>query len=85
MSNSAESVANTINTAATVTGKVAAGAQYGGGSIAFLGGMTANEIAAFGGLAVAVIGFIVNTVVNFWFKHQHLKIAREKAQADPEA
>jgi hypothetical protein len=41
---------------------VANKATYGGGAAAFYGGMTANEIAAYGGLLVAVIGLIVQLV-----------------------
>ena len=37
-----------------------------GGSTAVVGGLTANEIAAFGGLAVAVIGLLVQ----FYFKRK---------------
>jgi hypothetical protein len=54
--------------------KVATTAQYGGSGAAVYFGLTANEIAAFGGLIIAIIGLIVN----IWYKHQHLKIAREK-------
>jgi hypothetical protein len=46
---------------------IAAGAQkvvYGGGSAAFIGGLTANEIAAFGGLLVAIVGVIVQIYYN---------------------
>jgi hypothetical protein len=46
---------------------IAAGAQkvvYGGGTTAFLGGLTANEIAAFGGLIVAIIGLAVQFYYN---------------------
>jgi positive regulator of sigma E activity len=32
---------------------------YGGGTMAFFGGLTANEVAAFGGLLVAVVGLLV--------------------------
>lgn len=41
---------------------IAAGAQkvtYGGGSVAFFGGLTANEIAAFGGILIAFLGLLV--------------------------
>lgn len=38
---------------------VASKFTYGGGTAALIGGFTANEIAAFGGLLVAVIGLIV--------------------------
>lgn len=54
--------------------KAATAAQYGGSASAVYFGLTANEIAAFGGLIIAIIGLIVN----IWYKHQHLKLAREK-------
>ena len=60
--------------------KVATTAQYGGSGAAVYFGLTANEIAAFGGLIIAIIGL----AVNIWYKHQHLKIAKEKAQAEEE-
>lgn len=34
---------------------------YGGGLIAFFGGLTATDIAAYGGLLMALIGLIFNT------------------------
>ena len=58
--------------------KAATTAQYGGSGAAVYFGLTANEIAAFGGLIIAIIGL----GVNIWYKHQHLKIAKEKAKAD---
>lgn len=58
--------------------KAATTAQYGGSGAAVYFGLTANEIAAFGGLIIAVIGLLVN----IWYKHQHLKIAKEKAKSD---
>ena len=60
--------------------KAATTAQYGGSGAAVYFGLTANEIAAFGGLIIAIIGL----AVNIWYKHQHLKIAKEKAQAEEE-
>lgn len=47
---------------------------YAGGITAAVGGWTANEIAAFGGLGLAIAGFLLN----WWYKHQHLKLMREK-------
>lgn len=44
-----------------------------GGAIAF--GLTANEIAAYIGAAVAVLTF----ALNWWYRHQHLKLAKAKA------
>lgn len=45
----------TETTVANVANKIA----VGGGSVAFWGGWTANEWAAYGGLLVAVLGLIV--------------------------
>lgn len=64
---------------AAVLTKSHAAAQAGAG-LAVFGGLTANEWAAFGGLAVAVVGLLMN----FWFKWQHLKIAKSNHQADPD-
>lgn len=53
-------------------------ATYGGSGVAvLLGGMNANEIAALGGLAVAVVGLIVGTAVNIWYKYRLLAIAEK--------
>lgn len=57
--------------------KTATAATYGGSAGAVIFGMTANEFAAFAGVGIALVGLLVN----IWFKHQHLKIAREKAGA----
>jgi hypothetical protein len=54
--------------------KVSEVATYGGGIGAFVAGMTANEIAAFGGLLIAFIGLIVNTTVSVYFKQKHLQL-----------
>lgn len=58
--------------------KTATAAQYGGSGAAVYFGLTANEIAAFGGLIIAIIGLIVN----IWYKHQHLKLAKGKEEDD---
>jgi uncharacterized SAM-binding protein YcdF (DUF218 family) len=58
--------------------KAATTAQYGGSATAVYFGLTANEIAAFGGLIIAIIGLIVN----IWYKHQHLKLAKRKEEDD---
>lgn len=42
-------------------------------------GLTANEAAALGGLLVAFIAMVINAVMNWYFKSQHLKLARESA------
>lgn len=64
----------------TVLGKAASAATYGGSGAAVYFGMTANEIAAFGGLLIAFTGLLINV----WFKHQHLKLAKAKLEAELE-
>lgn len=53
-------------------------ATYSGSAVAFLGGMTANEIAAFGGLIIAALGFATGLAVNIWYKLRLLEIAAQK-------
>lgn len=60
----------------TAAAKAATAAQYGGSGAAVFFGLTANEIGTFGGLLIAVIGLLIN----IWFKHQHLKIAKKKLE-----
>ena len=61
-----------------VSTKIASAATYGGSSAAVIFGLTANEFAAISGVVIAIIGLLVN----IYFKHQHLKIARASAKAD---
>lgn len=63
-----------------ITAKAASAATYGGSGAAVLFGLTANEFAAIGGVVIALCGL----VVNIYFKHQHLKLARESAKAEQE-
>jgi uncharacterized membrane protein len=58
--------------------KTATTATYGGSATAIIFGLTANEFAALGGLFIGVVGLIITT----WYKHQHLKIAKESFKAD---
>lgn len=60
--------------------KTTAAATYGGGIVAFVGGLSANEIAAYGGLAVAVLAWLSNTIITIYFKYAHLKLSRETAK-----
>jgi uncharacterized membrane protein len=61
-----------------VSTKIASAATYGGSSAAVIFGLTANEFAAVSGVVIALCGLLVN----IYFKHQHLKIARASAKAD---
>jgi hypothetical protein len=57
--------------------KAASTATYGGSAGAMYFGYTANEIAAFGGLFVAIIGLVVSQLINWYYKAQHLKLAKK--------
>ena len=61
-----------------ITTKAATAATYGGSGAAVFFGLTANEFAAVSGVVIALCGLLVN----IYFKHQHLKIARASAKAD---
>lgn len=74
-------------TAHTVS-KASATAAYGGSGAAVYFGMAAHELAAIGGLVVAVLGLVVNVSISIYFKRQHLQLARQRFQkreaGDPE-
>lgn len=53
---------------------------YAGGGSAFLFGMTANEVAAIGGLIIAVIGLIINGIFK-WLGHRALLAHHRKIEA----
>lgn len=59
-------------------------ATYGGAGSAVVGGMSANEIAAWGGLAVAILGLVLNLAVTIYFKQRHLNVVAEAAKARPD-
>jgi hypothetical protein len=61
---------------ASVSSKLTLAAS--GGAVFF--GLTANEIAALGGLLIAFLSFLVS----IWFKWQHLKAVREVVLKKPE-
>lgn len=71
---------HTAEAASAVAAKASAVATYGGAGSAIFFGLTANEFGALAGVAIGVVGLIAN----IWFKHQHLKLARERAAPPPE-
>lgn len=64
--------------------KATAAATYGGASSAVLFGLTANEIAAYGGLAIGLIGLLLNQAVTIYFKRRHLRVIESAAQTRPD-
>ncbi|WP_407280621.1 hypothetical protein U5817_10075 [Aromatoleum evansii] len=65
--------------AGTVLTKTANTATLAAAGNAIYLGLTANELAAIGGLIVAVLSMVIGHAINVWFKYQHLQIARAKA------
>jgi hypothetical protein len=63
-----------------IINKVATTATYAGSGAAVYFGLTANEIAAFGGLLVAVVGLIVT----WYYKHQSFKALLNGLRVDDE-
>jgi hypothetical protein len=61
-----------VDAMGVLVGKTAA---YGGGASAFVFGLSANEVAALGGLLVAVIGLCVQ-----WY-YNHRRDRREQAES----
>lgn len=60
--------------------KTSTAMQYGGSGVAVYFGFTPDQwqvIGVIGGLAIAALGFVVNV----WFKHQHLKLAKQQMGA----
>lgn len=71
---------HTAEAASAVAAKASAVATYGGAGSAIFFGLTANEFGALAGVVIGVIGLIAN----IWFKHQHLKLERERSSRPPE-
>ena len=68
---------------AQVAEKVAPYATFGGGGSALVFGLSPSEWSVLGVIGGLVIG-IAGWVTQVYFKRQHLKIARQRAQADAE-
>lgn len=62
--------------ATTVVHKVSAVAGTAGAASAIIFGLTANEFAAIGGLVVAILAFVTNLVITFYFKNEERKDRR---------
>ncbi len=56
--------------------KAASAATFGGGGTAVYFGLTSNEWAAWAGVAIALVGLLVN----FYFKQAHLSLAKQARQ-----
>lgn len=61
-----------------IKASAATGYTAAGGTVIL--GLTTNEFAALGGLIVAVVAFVVNAGMNFWFRREHLKLAQKRAE-----
>ena len=78
MSNTPQTAAETVG---GIAAKVAQTATYAGSASAVFFGLTANELAAVGGLILGFIGLVANTAITIYFKAKHLKLAEQQARA----
>lgn len=58
--------------------KISSTAAYTASGSAIIFGLSANELAAMIGAVIAVLTFILN----FWFKYQHLNLAKSQSVID---
>ena len=79
MSQTAQTAAETA--AAATAAKVAQTVTYAGSASAVFFGLTANELAAIGGLILGFVGLVANTAITIYFKSRHLKLAQQQARA----
>lgn len=56
-------------------------AGYAAAPVAIIGGLTANEVAAVGGLVVAVVGLFLGQSINWYYRHQEHKRAEREHEA----
>lgn len=67
--------------------KIATAASVSGGGTAIYFGLTPGEwqvIGIIGGLVVGFVSLLIQAALSWWFKSQHLALAREHRKADPE-
>lgn len=60
--------------------RITATATYGGAGSAVYFGLTAHELAAFGGLLVAVVAGVANVWINWHYRRKHYRLAEEQAE-----
>ncbi len=68
------------NVIIAATNKVTAG----GAVTSVVSGLTLNDWGVIIGIAIGGVGLVANVALNFWFKHQHLKILRDQLGKDDE-
>lgn len=52
-------------------------ATYGGSAITVVGGLTLSEWGVIVGMVTAVLGLVVGTFVNIWYRRQQLRLLQE--------
>lgn len=71
---------STRTAALLAVGSAASKTSHAGATVAVFGGLTATDLAAFGGLAVALIGTVVAQGINWYYRHkEHQRAERESA------
>lgn len=68
------------DTGAVMT-KTATVAVYGGSAGAIFGGLSANDVAAIGGIVIGIAGLLIS----WYYKYKHYQLAVRKAEAAVDA
>jgi len=66
------------NHVAEVATNIAHKVTVGSAGVTVFSGFTLNEWGVVIGIVIGVLSFVTGTAINIWFKHQQLKILRQK-------
>lgn len=69
-----------LDAAVTVLAASAPKLTVTGGLVTSVGGLTSNDIAVYGGLAIAAAGLMLQGVLSWWFQHR-----RDRREAEARA
>jgi FtsH-binding integral membrane protein len=56
-------------------------ATYGGSAVTVIGGLTLSEWGVIVGMMTAILGLVVGTLVNIWYKRQRLRLLRSAIES----
>lgn len=80
-SSSQEHPASCRAAATMAAGSMMTKASWAGSGVAVVAGLNAHELAALGGLAVAVVGLVVGQGISWYYRHAEYKLAKLETEA----
>lgn len=72
---------STRTAALLAVGSAASKTSHAAAGVAIIGGLTATDLAAFGGLAVALVGTLVGQGINLYFRRREDRRAERESAA----